>query len=68
MTRLLGSHMAGVLDLVYVALVFLVAAGGVFGVYFVTRDTVADGETRMGFVIAAVVTLFVIGVVWPLVA
>lgn len=60
--------MAGVLDLVYVALVFLVAAGGVFGVYFVTRDTAADEETRMGFVIAAVVTLFVIGVVWPLVA
>lgn len=59
--------MAGVLNSVYVALVFVMAVGGVFGVYLVTRDAASEGETRLGLGVATVVTLFVVGAVWPLV-
>ncbi|WP_336036909.1 hypothetical protein [Halobacterium yunchengense] len=59
--------MAGVLDLVYVALVFLMAVGGVFGVALLTRDVTTEGETRFGLAIAVVVSLFVVGAALPLV-
>jgi succinate dehydrogenase hydrophobic anchor subunit len=58
--------MAGALNSVYVALVFVMAIGGVFGVYAVTQDVTTDSESRLGLAIAAIVTLFVIGAVIPL--
>lgn len=59
--------MAGALDLVYVALVSLVAIGGVFGVWWVGRD-VEDGidptsDLLRGFAVA----VFVLLLAWPLV-
>lgn len=59
--------MAGALNSVYVALVFVMAVGGVFGVYAVTQDVVTDGESKIGLAIAAIVALFLIGAMWPLV-
>lgn len=65
--RVLDITMAGVLDLLYVALVFVVAVGGVFGVFLATRDATSDREGRLGLAVAVVVALFIVGAAWPLV-
>lgn len=59
--------MAGVLNLIYVALVFVIAVGGVFGVFLATRDATSDQDARLGLAVALVVALFVVGAAWPLI-
>jgi hypothetical protein len=59
--------MAGVLNLIYVALVFVIAVGGVFGVFLTTRDATSDQDARLGLAVAIVVALFVVGAAWPLI-
>lgn len=67
MRQMLEHNMAGVLNSVYVALVFVMAVGGVFGVFLATRDATSDREVRLGLAVAIVVALFVVGAAWPLI-
>jgi hypothetical protein len=60
------THMAGVLDLVYVILVLAVAIGGVFGIVWVGRD-VGDGDPTSDTLRAIAATAFVVLMAWPLV-
>lgn len=56
--------MAGLLDLVYVALVLLVTVGGLLVLAFTTRDVRGDSGFALDVVSALVVGLFIAVLAW----
>ncbi|MUV60651.1 hypothetical protein [Halobacterium sp. CBA1126] len=60
--------MAGVLDLVYVALALVVAVGGVFTVWWVGRDLDDGVDATSDLLRAVAVSAFLVLLAWPLVS
>ncbi|MGB9963477.1 hypothetical protein [Halobacterium hubeiense] len=60
--------MAGVLDLVYVALALAVAVGGVFTVWWVGRDLDDGVDATSDLLRAVAVSAFLVLLAWPLVS
>ncbi|MCD2199284.1 hypothetical protein LPA44_05140 [Halobacterium sp. KA-4] len=60
--------MAGVLDLVYVALALLVAVGGVFTVWWIGRDLDDGIDPTSDLLRAVAVSVFLVLLAWPLVS
>lgn len=58
--------MAGVLDLVYVALALLVAVGGVFTVWWIGRDLDDGIDPTSDLLRAVAVSAFLVLLAWPL--
>ncbi|GAA0277220.1 hypothetical protein [Halobacterium noricense] len=57
--------MAGVLDLVYVALALLVAVGGVFTVWWIGRDLDDGIDPTSDLLRAVAVSAFLVLLAWP---
>lgn len=58
--------MAGVLDIVYVALALLVALGGVFTVWWIGRDLDDGIDPTSDLLRAVAVSVFLVLLAWPL--
>ncbi|MCD2202418.1 hypothetical protein [Halobacterium sp. KA-6] len=58
--------MAGVLDLVYVALALLVSVGGVFTVWWIGRDLDDEIDPTSDLLRAVAVSAFLVLLAWPL--